>query len=68
MKLYEYALIYSGKKNKEGDFVTGKEPKLIAFEHVLAKDENQATVLASRAIPEEFVTELDRVTIAVRPF
>ena len=66
MKLYEYAILFIGKKNKEGDYT--REPELLAFELILAKDDAQATVIANRAIPEGFMSELDRVTIAVRPF
>jgi hypothetical protein len=35
---------------------------------VLAADENQATLLAGRSIPDEYMDKLDRLTLAVRPF
>ena len=66
MKLYQYAVIYiPKKKEKEGE----KEPKLLVpITSVLASDDAQATILASRAIPEEYLGELDQIQLAVRPF
>lgn len=66
VKLYEYALIFTGRKDKEGGYL--QEPELLDFERVLARDEAQATIIASRAIPETFMDQLERVEIAVRPF
>lgn len=66
MKLYEYAVIYDGKKDKDGEIVEKSE--LISFEHVLAESDEQAQIIAARAIPEAHLEHLDRITIAVRPF
>jgi len=34
----------------------------------LAANEKQAQLLAGRAIPEEYLDRIDRLTVAVRPF
>ena len=69
MKLYEYAVIYDGKRHHEtGEFLEGEKPEVLAFEKILAEDDAQAQIIAARAIPEEHLEHLDRVTIAVRPF
>lgn len=64
--LYEYAVVYEGKKNKDGDWA--EKPELLSFEKVLAKSEAEVQVVAARSIDEKFVEKLDRVTILVRPF
>lgn len=66
MKLYEYAVIYNGKRDKDGEQVD--KPELLVFDKVLADSEEQAQIVAARAIPEKHLDHLDRVTIAVRPF
>lgn len=67
LQIYEYAVILQPKEDKDGEVV--EEGKLIVEPTtVLAADETQATLLAGRAIPEEFIDRLDRLTLAVRPF
>lgn len=67
MRLFEYAIIYEGKKDKEGEWV--ERPELITpVTNVLAEDEAQAQIIAARAIPEKYLERLDRIAIAVRPF
>lgn len=67
MKLYEYAVILQPKLDKDGEVV--EEGKLVVEPAtVLADDESQAQLLAGRAIPEEFMDRLERLTLAVRPF
>lgn len=67
LKLYEYAVILQPKKSKNGkDLRGGKivvEPTV-----VLAEDDEKAQLLAGRAIPEEHMDDLDRLTLVVRPF
>ena len=72
MTLFEYAIIFEGEKAR---VVKGEEngrwkrkPTLIACERILARDEQEAGIIAARAIPEKHVEELDRITIALRPF
>lgn len=71
MTLYEFAVIYEGIKRKESDgggYLKDKEPRVVERGDFLASDENQATIKAGRLIPESLMEELDRITIAVRPF
>lgn len=35
---------------------------------VLAEDERQAQILISKSIPDEYLDELDRLDVALRPF
>lgn len=65
MQLYEYAIIYDPKDTK------GKNPakaKVLAFDKILANDQNEAQIVAARKIPEDYVSKLSEVQIAVRPF
>lgn len=66
MKLFEYAVIYDGKRDKDGEQI--EKAELLIFDKILCEDEGQAQIVAARAIPEEHLEHLDRVTIAVRPF
>lgn len=67
VRLYEYAVILQPKEDKDG--VVVEEGKvLVAPQTVLARDDRQAGVLAARAIPEEEIEKLDRITVVVRPF
>ena len=66
MKLYEYAVIFDGKKDKNGE--VKEKPELLVFDKQLAESEEQVQILAARSIPEEHLEHLDRITIAVRPF
>lgn len=69
MTLFDYAIVYLGKKDKDtDDYLKDKEPRLVARDSILAADEAQAAVVAARAIPDDLIKELDRVSIAVRPF
>jgi hypothetical protein len=69
MKLYEYAVILNEKTDKDGE-VTEKADVVVPVTAVLARDPEQAQLLAARSIPDEFVSEgrLDRLTVVVRPF
>lgn len=67
--LFEYAVILNEKRDKEGEVV--EEAKIVVpVETILARDEDQAQMLAARAIPEEMVGngKLDRLMVVVRPF
>ncbi len=65
--LYEFAIILQEQVDKQTGAVT-EEAKLIDRGEVLAADNEQATILVSRKIPEEHVGHLERITLAVRPF
>lgn len=66
MKLYEYAVIYDGKKDKDGEVV--EKAELLVFDKALVESEEQAQIVAARKIPDQHLDHLDRITIAVRPF
>jgi hypothetical protein len=66
MQLFDYAIIVAEKKNKDGETV---EKAYVAKRgDVLAKDLEKATLIAGRDIPEDLLEDLERVTLAVRPF
>lgn len=66
MKLYQYAIIYTPKK--EADKEVKKSLVLKTVTDVLAENDQQAMILAARAIPEDYLDKLDEVQVAVRPF
>ena len=66
-QLYEYAILLQEKRDKDGE-VTEEAKVLVEPTTVLASDESQATVIAGRAIPEDQMDRLERITLAVRPF
>lgn len=66
MKIFEYAVMKEPTKDeKDGGAVT---ILLVPITPIMAMDESQATMLAGRAIPEEELINVDRITVAVRPF
>ena len=69
-KLYEYAVIYTPIATKEQN-ERGDKPKaelIVPVTHVLANNDKEASMLAARAIPENYTDKLDRLEIALRPF
>lgn len=62
MKVYEYVVFYSPSEKTE------KSKIIVPLTTILANDDKQAAMLAARAIPEDYVSRLDEVEIAVRPF
>lgn len=67
LRLFQYAVILQPKENKDGD-VTEAGKLVVEPTTVLADSDDQAQLLAGRAIPEEYITDLDRLTVVVRPF
>lgn len=67
LKLFEYAVILQPLQDKNGKTVEEGQI-LVGVETVLAKDETQVQLLASRAIPEDQMNDLDRLQVVVRPF
>jgi hypothetical protein len=67
VRLFEYAVILQPKEDKDGEEI---EPgKLIVDPAtILAKDPDQAGMIAARAIPDEYMDKLDRLSVVVRPF
>lgn len=67
VQLFEYAVILQPKVTKSGD--TTEEAKLVVEPTVvLCRDQKQAELLAGRAIPEDLLDKLGRLTLVVRPF
>lgn len=67
MKVFEYAIVFVGKKDKDGNW-TEKPELLVGPKAVLCGDEREATLRAAKEIPEAYNEKLDRVQVAVRPF
>ena len=66
MKIYQYAVMLHPTEDERK---AGKSSQIIVdVQTVAAHNDNAAVVLAGRAIPEQFLTCLDRVEVAVRPF
>lgn len=63
MRVFQYVAFYNPDEES-----TDKPKIIVEPKTVLAKDENQASMLAARAIPEDYVDKLENVEIAVRPF
>lgn len=67
MPLFEYAVIKEEKTDKDGEVV---EPAVVVVPvtQILAENESQAQMVAARAIPEDHIGDLGRITVAMRPF
>lgn len=63
MKLFQYSIIYVPEKDKAS---TAKI--LVPATDVLAETDQEALILAARAIPEAYLKRLSEVKVAVRPF
>jgi hypothetical protein len=66
VKVYEYVILVHPTAE---EVKRGVIPRILAGPTaVLAKDDKGAAMLAGRAIPEEYVSVVDRIEVAVRPF
>lgn len=66
-RIFEYAVIKQPLEDEDGKETEPAE-LVVPLTAIMAKDEKQATLLASRAIPDSEMGNLDRLDIAVRPF
>jgi hypothetical protein len=69
-KLYEYCILFHPKPTKD-QMDRGESPKssiLVAPTSLLATDDKQVAMIASRAIPDTYTDKLEDVEIVVRPF
>lgn len=66
MELFQYSILYTPKKTDKKTDVKAKV--LVDVTNVIAENAQQATILASRAIPEAYLDRLEDVVLAVRPF
>lgn len=64
MKLFQYAILLIPKADNKKQ----KACVLKDITNILAKDAQSATLLAARAIPEEYLSQLDEIQVAVRNF
>lgn len=67
MRLYEFAVIKSEKRDKDGELTLAAKV-VVPITPLLARDDDQAKLLAARAIPEEDIAGIDDLTVVVRPF
>lgn len=69
-KLFEYAIIYQPKErtDAQGNDTTPPAKLVVEPTQILCRDEKEATIQAARRIPEEYLSKLDEVEIALRPF
>jgi len=69
-QLFEYAILQHPKQTKE-QAERNESPKSVLVKEpstVLAASKDEVSILASRAIPEQYLDKLDEVEILVRPF
>lgn len=66
MKLFEYVAILHPTEDEKKAGV--KSSLIVPITPALAKDAEQATLLAARAIPPEYIDRLEQIEVAVRPF
>lgn len=69
-KLYSYAVIFHPKPTKDtaGNDTTPKSEIMIKPTDILATDDKQVAMIATRQIPKEYEDKLDLVEVIVRPF
>lgn len=66
LRLFQYAVLLHPNVTTDGKYE--EKTKIIKdLTTLLAKDEKEVGLVAARAIPEEYVSDLDRVEIQVRP-
>lgn len=70
MKVFEYLIMLDENRDADGK-ITAPAEILVDATRVLAKDQTQATTLATRTIPESIFEDqekFDRLVVVVRPF
>jgi hypothetical protein len=67
MQVYEYVVFLQEKLDKEGN-VAEPGQIIVPPTTILASDSDQASMIAARKIPEEFMEQINRISVAVRPF
>lgn len=65
-KVYEFVVVYNPPVAV--DVHAQEEAKLVAEGRVLAADDKVAMLLAGKKIPDEFMSKIDYLSVAVRPF
>ncbi len=65
-KLYQYVVFI---RPTEDEAKAGQIGKVIVEPTtILSINEQAASIMASRAIPQDFINQIDRIEVAVRPF
>lgn len=67
LRLYQYAIILQPVEDEKGN-TTDPGKLLIEPTTVLASSPGNAQTIAARSIPDDNMGDLDRITVAVRPF
>ena len=69
-QLFEYAVLFHPKPTKDpaGNDTTPKSTVVVQPTQVLAENEKEVSIKASRQIPESYDDKLELVEILVRPF
>lgn len=67
MKLYQYAVIHTPKR-KNKDEGPAKPKVIVPITEALAENDQAATLIAARAIPEDYADKLSECEVAIRPF
>ena len=67
--MFEYAVFVNEKRDKEGELVE-EASVIVPVTAIAARDEDQAQLIAARAIPDEVVKngKMERLMVVVRPF
>jgi hypothetical protein len=69
-QIFEFAVLWHPTKKQIED-AEGTPPKskiVVEITQVLAKDDAEVNIIASRAIPDEYLDQLEQVELVVRPF
>lgn len=66
MKLFQYVVLWhpteeQKKKNQRSEII-------VPVKDCVAPDEKSAMLIAGRAIPDQYLNQLDQCEVAVRPF
>ena len=69
-QIFEYAILYhpTEKKDSDGNIIKRISEVVVPMSSVLASNEKEAMMLIARMIPEKFLSDLDCIEIALRPF
>ena len=69
-QLFEYAVLFHPKPTKDpaGNYTTPKSEVIVEPIRILAENEKEVSIKASREIPEKFDDKMELVEILVRPF
>jgi hypothetical protein len=69
-RVFQFAVLYHPRPSFDADLQPLDRPSeiIVSVTTIAATSENEARTLASRAIPEKYVSELDRTEVVVVPF